>query len=311
MCRIINEPQGQGGKGKKTHIYKLEQYIDLIPQNRKFLIREIYSPENIQLIEHQGKYSTYLENFMIRYLNTIQTDTAVLTNREILEKSFMVNENYFKGKKSPKDYYDKFNLNINKKDMPSENYEIATIETNSVIFFSASYRLLKRIVSDCLKSMEKRSLIIVNKTFILYKIDKINDTTTITSKHECNDDEKNRVLDAQHRTIKEFNEENLSNNKKFQISSMNDVGMLYSKDRDNFFKLLRFNILEEFQDEGYEFYANAYRINLGKKALEYETSQLNLRQLNKNVQEKLLTAKDLMIIQKELKEQFVQMFIER
>ena len=67
---------------------------------------------------------------------------------------------------------------------------------------------------------------------------------------------------------------------------------------------------EEFKDEGWNAYSVAWKINLAQpKTFQYEIAKINYRQLNQNVQDKLLTAKDLQLIEATLRKQFINTFI--
>ena len=67
---------------------------------------------------------------------------------------------------------------------------------------------------------------------------------------------------------------------------------------------------EEFSDEGWNAYSVAWKITLAQpQSFQYEIAKINYRQLNQNVQDKLLTAKDLQLIEDTLKKQFVNTYI--
>jgi hypothetical protein len=66
----------------------------------------------------------------------------------------------------------------------------------------------------------------------------------------------------------------------------------------------------EFADEGWNAYSVAWKINLAQpQSFQYEIAKMNYRQLNQNVQDKLMTAKDLQLIEQTLRKEFVDTYI--
>ena len=311
-CQILNE-EPKRGKAKNTHLKQWNQYMDIVSNNRKLTLVSVYNDENLQLIEKHGKFTTYIENFLTLYFEKCDSKYVILSNKDILEKAYMVNSNYFKGKRNPYDYVKNFQLPLKEEDIPDEEYALRKTLDESSIFFSASYRLLKRIIYDSLVSMENRLLIQKNKTFRLYKnyIDK--NGIARSTHHDCNDDEIQRILSVQYKTLAQFNKSAPSydnGDKKYYIDDIRNIHILHKREKDEFYNMLNNNIQEEFKQEGYNAYSVAWKINLADKScFQREINKMNFAKLNENVQDKLLNAKDLSVIETVLKQQLIDKFI--
>lgn len=316
LCDIIKEEQ-KGGKSKTLHLNRIKQYVDISQEKGKIYIGRVYTDDDeLQIIENHGKFTTYIRQFLINLFYDLEQKTGqtsvVLTNRDILEMTYMVNNNYFIGKNAPYKYLDGFNLDLKPDDMPDDQYIINRILNESDIFFSSSYRLLKRVIYDSLTSLEKSSLIHKNKTFRLYR-NIVDDNGKFMSTHrDCNEKEISRILSVQHDAIIEFNE--MTRHKKgdssYHLSNIQSVHYLYPNDRKQFYKIMNRRLKEEFKQEGWNAYSVAWHITLAQPdTFEYEINKINYKQLNRNVQDKLLTAKDLSLIEDTLRKQFVNTFI--
>lgn len=111
LCKIIKEP-AKKGKSKQLHIKRIEKYTDIEKTGSKYIIHKVYeNDDEMQIIESQGRFTTYLRRFMINMFCELKREypdkhTIVLTNRDILEQACMVNQNYFVGKNSPYKFLD-------------------------------------------------------------------------------------------------------------------------------------------------------------------------------------------------------------
>lgn len=316
LCEIIGEER-KSGRSRTLHLNRIKQYVDLSPENGKVYIGRVYTDDDeLKIIENHGKFTTYIRQFLINLFYELEQKTnqtsVVLTNRDILEMTYMVNHNYFIGKNAPYKYLDGFNLQVRKEDMPNDQYMVNRILDESDIFFSSSYRLLKRVIYDSLTSLEKASLIHKNKTFRLYR-NIVDDNGGFTSTyHDCNEKEISRILSVQHDSVIEFNEilKQRENNNGYHLLNIQNVHYLYPNDKKQFYKIMNRRLKEEFKEEGWNAYSVAWHITLAQpETFEYEINRINYRQLNQNVQDKLLTAKDLSLIEDTLRKQFVNTFI--
>jgi hypothetical protein len=224
----------------------------------------------------------------------------------------MVNHNYFIGKNAPYKYLDGFTLPLRKEDMPDDQYVVNRILNESDIFFSSSYRLLKRVIYDSLTSLEKASLIHKHKTFRLYNNMVDENGKFVSRYHDCTENEISRILTVQHDAIIEFNDDikQRQGEGNYHLLNIQSVHYLYPNDRKRFYKIMNRRLKEEFKEEGWNAYSVAWHITLAQpETFEYEINKINYKQLNQNVQNKLLTAKDLSLIEDTLRKQFVNTFI--
>lgn len=105
MCEIINE-EPKGGKSKTLHLNRIKQYVDLSQEKGRIYINRVYTDnDELKIIENHGKFTTYIKQFLINLFYELEQKTnqthVVLTNRDILEMTYMVNRNYFIGKNAP------------------------------------------------------------------------------------------------------------------------------------------------------------------------------------------------------------------
>lgn len=316
LCEIINEDK-RSGRGRNLHINRIKQYVDLSKENGQIYIGKVYTDEDeLNIIENHGKFTTYIRQFLINLFyeleQTTNTTSVILTNRDILEMTYMVNHNYFIGKNAPYKYLDGFTLSLRKEDMPDDQYVVNRILNESDIFFSSSYRLLKRVIYDSLTSLEKASLIHKHKTFRLYNNMVDENGKFVSRYHDCTESEISRILTVQHDAIIEFNDDikQRQGEGNYHLLNIQSVHYLYPNDRKRFYKIMNRRLKEEFKEEGWNAYSVAWHITLAQpETFEYEINKINYKQLNQNVQNKLLTAKDLSLIEDTLRKQFVNTFI--
>lgn len=316
LCEIINEDK-RSGRGRNLHINRIKQYVDLSKENGQIYIGKVYTDEDeLNIIENHGKFTTYIRQFLINLFyeleQTTNTTSVILTNRDILEMTYMVNHNYFIGKNAPYKYLDVFTLPLRKEDMPDDQYVVNRILNESDIFFSSSYRLLKRVIYDSLTSLEKASLIHKHKTFRLYNNMVDENGKFVSRYHDCTESEISRILTVQHDAIIEFNDDmkQRQGEGNYHLLNIQSVHYLYPNDRKRFYKIMNRRLKEEFKEEGWNAYSVAWHITLAQpETFEYEINKINYKQLNQNVQNKLLTAKDLSLIEDTLRKQFVNTFI--
>lgn len=318
LCEIIGEEKKISGTSKIAHLNRIKEYVDLTQDKGKIYIGRVYdSDDELQIIDNRNKFTVYIKQFLLNLFYQIERNTGetsiVITNRDILEMTYMVNNNYFIGKNAPYKYLDCFTLDINEKDIPNENYLINKIMDESDIFFSSSYRLLKRIIYNSLKQLEDSSLITKGKTFRLYKNETDENGVFRSTQHNCDKDEINRILSVQYDAVAEFNEETeaiYGNSSRYRLPNIQCVHYLYPSDKKRFYKILNRRLKAEFKEEGWNAYSTAWEINFAQpQSFEHAIRKVNYQQLNQNVQDKLLNAKDLSLIENTLKEQFVDTFI--
>ena len=290
LCKLINE-EPKGGKGKVLHLNRIKQYVDLSQEKGRIYIGKVYTDsDELKIVENHGKFTTYIKQFLINLFYELEQRThqtsVVLTNRDILEMTYMVNHNYFIGKNAPYKYLDGFNITLKRDDMPNDQYIVDRILSESDIFFSSSYRLLKRVIYDSLTALEKASLINKHKTFRLYKNEIDENGKFKSTHHDCNEKEISKILTIQHDSIIEFNEGLKSNPNKgeYHLSNIQGVHYLYPTERKRFYKIMNRRIKEAFKEQGWNAYSVAWHITLAQpQTFEYEINKINYKQLNRNV----------------------------
>ena len=212
FCPLVEIEYKKAG-AKTRQFEQLSQYMELEIDYSNIIIVKVYDENEMNLIEKRGKYLTHIENFLVLLLSEQVKngyDYSILTNRNILEMATMVNDNYFRGMGNILPFVDSFDIKINKNDIEllgyiPEYYKLQKVDKDSRLFFSASYRLLKRIISDCLKNIKNKDLIDYHKTFVCYKMYK-NQFGYKTDIIECDDKMIDRIISVRHESVKEFNE---------------------------------------------------------------------------------------------------------
>lgn len=317
ICKMFGDEEKKGTKSRTLQLQKWQNKYE-IEKNKTFytVIRELL-PEEVKIVTNHGKYLTNFENFLILHLSNEAKQgkkSTVLTNRNILELSSMVNPNYFKGKNAFYNYIEDFDFYINDKDLPQGKesfYKQGKITDESYIFFSASLRLLKRIVNNCLDSLEKQSLILKNKTFVCYKNYKEN-KNWVSEVFECDDDMIQRILTVQNNALEEFNglmKEKYDDNK-HKLKEINVNYYLKSEDRKELYKILNYYFTEEFKEEGFSGYSEAWELKLADRLCferELESRNFDWRAFNNSIIKKLENTKELSSIN--LKNDFISKFI--
>ena len=322
FCPLLQIEYKKNG-AKTRQLEQLSQYMELELEYSKITIIKIYGEDELKLIEKRGKYLTHIENFLILLLSEQVKhgyDYSVLTNRNILEMATMVNDNYFRGMGNILPFVDNFDIKMNKNDAEllgyiPEYYQLQKVDADSRLFFSASYRLLKRIVSDCLKNIKNKDLIDYHKTFVCYKLYRTQFGYK-TEVVECDNKMIDRIISVRYNSVKEFNElgKNKNGKQEFFLKNADSTYMLYQKQKKQFKDILKYNFQQEFKEEGYTNFSRAWKINLANKEIFQE--ELNKRhfdemKLNKNIVDKLIKANDLSSIPEKERNVFVGLFIKK
>lgn len=282
--------------------------MEIRSEDKKLIVISLYTNNQIQLTENAGKYNTYIENYLIRYLSTNyhkQQENEfgiVITNTDIKLALMMVNPKYIDAKNKQDKYIENFDIGGSNLNLPSENYKQRRVQEDLSIFFKTSERLLNRIISDSIKNMEKKSLLTANKTFRLFEV---LENGYLKGHDVCTKEEHEKVLHARYSAMQEFNE----NFPQYKVKEMVDVIFLSPYHSDQFWKIMKLCLIDEF-DGKYEFFSNAYSLIISEQAINNELRKLNYKNMNNNVKNKLLSAKDMQILNDNLKHQFVDFFVD-
>ena len=210
ICRMFGEEEKKGTNSRKIQLQKWQNKYEIVKERTLYTVIRELLPEEIKIVTKRGRYLSNFENFLILYLsNEVKKgkNSTVLTYRNILELSSMVNPDFFKCKNTPYNYMGDFDIYVNDIDLPTGKeafYRQEKFFDESYIFFSASLRLLKRVVNNCLDELAKQSLILKNKTFVCYKNYEENNVWK-SEVYECDNNMIQRILTVENKTLKEFN----------------------------------------------------------------------------------------------------------
>lgn len=293
LCEFFQE-DAKGGSSKTAQIKKWQQYYDLEKVGSKYLVLKKYDKSELKLTEKHGKFTSYITSLLVQYLAEQESNEITLTYREIFELLWMVNDKYYPAKYGQRAIEQDINYKINPIDRTKDSDKM--VATNISMFFNISGRILKGIVNDALASMEKKSLIVANKSFRLFRKVYDNDKgVCYVESHDCTKEEISEILDIQAQAMKLVG-----------ISSLSQVFYLDGKNRQVYINYLQEKIQQRF---GYDTYAKSWHLILGKQALQKAQTALNKQQLNSNVATRLLTSKEMKLIATTINEQMVDEYI--
>lgn len=300
ICEIMNEPvSNSGSKGRQLQLAKWKQFYDIDKIGTKYYIKKKYSEEELQLIEHSGKYASYIADKLLYYFDLIQETEATISYYDIYEITNMVNTNYHIGKNN---MYTNRDKELIKFDTIEDN--ILELTKEDIIFsslnsfFETSNKLLKQNVDNAVKSMAQKGLIVYNESFILYKKPiKCGDIYIPQPKHICNADEISIMLDIKNEAL---NRLGLSKRQLYFAPRQ------IKKEYHNY-------VLDRIKELfGYDYYTNAIHFIIGKKSVEYELKFHKNNKINQSVQTQMLESKEMnKKITSYLNQQFVEEYIKR
>lgn len=265
-------------------------------QGRNYnLIRELTEQEKLAF---SNKFTDYITDLLIKHLVGKGTEVTY-TYAEIFEKMGMVNERWRKGRTNfynKKQYkqsteISKFKYLITQEETNDGLTDYKVIKYNLRRFFRLSNKLLKEIVTNSLDSMERRKLILYDKTFKLYILPK--EEGEQLHWREVTNTERSMILDWV--------------NEALDMLGYKSEWIPSEEDKDRFDDYIDAKIFEHF---GYDTYAKAVRLILAPNGLQRESFKIDCRrQLNQNVQTKLLESKEMDDIIRSLNKQFVNEYI--
>ena len=300
FCNILKlEPTTGVNKSRQLKIF--EPYMELDVKRNRLIISKLYGEDEMLLVKRNANFTEYFENLLIVHLSQCEGNVAKFTYSEVEQLFFMVNSNYIKTKYNKRDYITSQDLKKNYNKLDFEDYEIIyDINKNLNLFFDISDRTLRRVISNALKSMQSKSLILVNNSFRLFREEYDRDKKEHrVVKFDCNPEQVNELLDIRNRLMNKFN-----------IKTDKDLFFMTRDVKEQFYNELnqeiRSNELLEYADR----YSTLFIVNLGKEGLKIEADKIdkgsNEKMLNTNVQYKLLTTKELMCVNDWLKKKLVE-----
>ncbi len=289
ICSIMNEEQKNGGKNRELQLKRWKDY-GVVKEGKYYLLDD--SSFVPPLVDKRSKYTSYIEILLLNQLSSLNKTDANFTYRELIELLGLVNEHYYFAKYNQKEYIEKL-----MSEYGEDSYEMLSYSLN--IFFSKTKKMLKRLLKNSINIIENKSIIFQNKTIVLYKKEYNLETGRHhVELHTCDKKETAKFLDMQKEVMN-----------KYKISKIKQYYSLDKQTKKDYNTDINKKIKETFN---YDLYSCGINVVYSKKqAKEYSTEYISgiKNKLNENIQDKLLNSKELNIISKELKEQFVKDFI--
>lgn len=230
----------------------------------------------------------------------------------------MVNENYNKNYWQTRmdDYETQFFVPMcndidNMEEEDVLRHDIQCKETQ--LFFRVSYRLLKAVISNALREMREKQIIVNygftengeddGKVSIVYYIDE----NGFWQKKQATKSEEARILDVKRRTMDKFNAKvpMVNGRRLYYVDVFERANLLYKKQRDEFYDILDEEFRKEFEKENYQRLSWAYSFILAKEGKEL-FRQNKIKELNDKVCAKLHSAKEMAIIEPDIKTKCIQ-----
>lgn len=280
LCLELKENELQGGRQRTTQLKKLSQSYEIEKIDKKYIIKREYTKEEKIMLDNNGKFTIYIKELLLNRIKNQNNKTQIsMSYREIFEGLAMVNENYYKAK------YNEFNIYL---DQILDEYKIMKtyntfddtgtdiIEHNMRLYFYKSGKLLREIIGNSLKSMQKNDLIIYSRTFLLIK-----KVDGIVHKKYTSPEEDSKILGIIDIVKSEFNDTPI-----FYLSYC---------DRTKYYDRINEEVKRIFN---YDFCFDAVRIILSVSAIQRDLLKakeiiLNKQKLNKNVQNKFTNSKEM------------------
>lgn len=153
LCMILEEPVYSGNQKLK----QLDNWVKIFKyhkQGTQYVIERFCTQEDIDEYKLQGTYMELLKTLMYSYLNTLETNSVTITIPKLMEKMYLVNNNYSYGKYNTIEIY---KLILDKKTSIEQN-ELPTISDMDKFFISTETNYRKKI-KQMLKEMEDDALI--------------------------------------------------------------------------------------------------------------------------------------------------------
>lgn len=299
FCELMNlEPKT--GIEKTRQLKEFEPYMEIDINRNNLRLSKLYDENEMLLVKRNANFSEYFENLLIVHLNKCTDNVARFTYSEVEQLFFMVNSNYVKTKYNKDAYITSKDLKRNYNRLDFDDHEVNyDLSKNINLFFDISDRTLRRVIKNALSSMQSKSLILVNESYRLYKeiynreLDQYRIQTI-----DCNDDQKNEILDIKKRTMD-----------KYKLKTEKDLFFMNRISRSNYYDDFNYELKMSPILEGADRCGKLFVVNLGKEGLSIEAEKIdkmsNEKMINSNVQYKLLTTKELMCVNDWLKKKLI------
>lgn len=274
ICTLFGDNKASGGKDRDAQLRKWQKKYEIDKVGTRYIIQRELLPEEIELMENNGKFTTYIQNLLVWKLKQQENHEVRFGYKDIFEYMNIVNGRYYSIK------YGEERL-----EYTFEAAEITSTNPNSIndyldIFYEYSNRTLKRMVRDSLNSMAKRNLIIYYKSYRLFRKVYIQETKKWKiERHECTNEEVAVILGIYVDTMK-----------KFGLKEERFIYIMDEVPKREFYRIIDEQISERF---GYDYHRETFKIILSEGIDKGYPHVLTQKRLNENVQIKLDESVDL------------------
>lgn len=177
ICEMFEDEFLESRGNKRANQLKRWNKKYLVTKNKTFYtIERPLTEEELEIVNNEDTFVANIERILLNEIKINGTGyQAVLTNKELFEKLKLVNDKYYKAKfkefynylnKIIIDNHNLFGYNGNK-ERKGSSYLQAEKELQT--YFYETNGLLRTLVFDCLKSLQRKDLIIYSKSFKLTK----------------------------------------------------------------------------------------------------------------------------------------------
>ena len=153
LCSILKEPYCSGNQ-KEKQLTEWDKIFKFNKNGTKYSIERLRTKKENDDLKLQGTYIELLKTLMYSYLNTLETNSLIITIPKLMEKMYLVNNNYSYGKYNTLEIY---KLILDEKIKVKES-ELPTITEMDRFFISTETNYRKKI-KQMLKEMEDDALI--------------------------------------------------------------------------------------------------------------------------------------------------------
>ena len=273
LCEEAGVEPKSGGKAFRSQLERLSKdyAIEKVGRN-KYIVTDILSAYEQEYQALKGKYLKPVQIILYSVLAKYVPDIGgTFTMDDLLLRCGFINDDYIECK---------YNLT-------EASYVLCTQQNMLSEYLVVSAQNLRRLLRDILKNLEKRGYIILNKQYKFYK--------------ESHGYKTYFVVPFNSQTTKDIIS---METKTFEAMGYNDISEIYRSDylTSRFHEIARRKFVEMFPD--WDGYFKVYNIIAAKESISHQANLLK-KELNENVQLKLLKTKELNEIPDAEREKFV------
>lgn len=246
LCNILNIKVSDGNS-KKKQLNELTTYCKYEKIGRKFIIKEIYDKQiiNIDTIANNSKYIKTLSNIIVEYLYNNPKELKEVPLSKLFTLLGITNNNY-----NSANYYRK------------ELSQLYDIRLASIYYFYSNTKMeFKKIIERCLKNLENR------RVLNWYRVIMIKDENT-KQIYKADEETEKFIIDTEKEVLQYLNCRNMYEviKDKHKLKEFNDI--VYKETNINYF------------------YAYNLVIGSKALKIEYDCIQNEKNKLNKTIKER-------------------------